>query len=241
MIDIVEYDVATVRRMVAFLYKGDYDVDDTAPVQDATERPPTPAEAPNKSPAPPKVEDKDKTFDDLRSHIMVNSIAAHYDIKGLTELVSTKIQKLLQTVKGTRKLTKFIQLMSISKGCATLHSTIAPRLAVNIEKLADSETFVSIDLDKDLSKQLLRSCALRIKELHKQVAAHKAALIKESAAKQTLQITVNNFNKVIKTLGNTSSCRNCREKFSCYIESKDASLPAFLLRCNKCLCRHPKP
>ncbi|KAI0470713.1 hypothetical protein GGR56DRAFT_660194 [Xylariaceae sp. FL0804] len=167
----VSFDDATCRRMIEFMYTGDYhyqadDNTDTAEEQKegfiqgapciitfrgSTER-----------------VTKDEPCQDLKqaealSHIRVSAIGDYYNVPGLCHLASAKFQ---QTFKSDWSANSFAGLIDEAPSDMvdkSMHEAMGSVVAQHLEELVNHDTFNDLELPKALMHSILNGCAQRLR------------------------------------------------------------------------------
>ncbi|KAF9768829.1 hypothetical protein IL306_013816 [Fusarium sp. DS 682] len=167
VVNVDEFDVSTVQRMISFLYTGEYQI---SPNHDPPQLSSvfTKIEASGSSLALPQTEGAG-TVETLLSHLRVNAIADYYDIQSLARLVNSKILSILEKSQDAEMFPRFIQEASTSTRDAALHSIIASTTANRMEELTGPQTFLNMELERILAMEILRACGTRIRELQSQL------------------------------------------------------------------------
>jgi speckle-type POZ protein len=244
VINIEGFDSETVRRMVEFLYTGDYDA---TPRQSEAAGPVDSSEPATSSPHCVLLP-VDDGGDGVISHVRVSAIADYYDIKGLAKLSNSKIQNNRSERWDTQALADAIKESSDLTGDADLQDTIAALAAQHLNDLM--ENAVLQDLVSDFGLKIIRKYVENSKAVEKELRditnRLSASVASEEVARDTSQRAVaktvhahENITRCLQTLMERDQCRNnkCGASFSCYIEERGHQ-PVYTLRCAKCRCRH---
>ncbi|KAL7929631.1 BTB/POZ protein [Trichoderma chlorosporum] len=261
VIEIELFDSETVRRMVEFLYTGNYDCDQPPKQKTATTDAASPAATVKTAktascplsttskealPAPPATASTHETL----THVRVNAIADYYGIHGLTLLANQKIQQAYQSKWDAQAFLTSAKETLDNSGDKKLHNMMALLAAQNLEELIAFPQLT--DLVGDFAAQILRFHAHKFvaakqeqrQEIQKeQLAAHMQqaeVLAMSQAAEAKTGRVIANMRKLITTLDEREYCRNtaCEEEFGCYIEQIGEDEPSYVLRCIYCRCRH---
>ncbi|KAF4965135.1 hypothetical protein FSARC_7002 [Fusarium sarcochroum] len=153
-----QFDVATVRRMIIFIYTGDYSLEPTC------KEPNTPSDPPKESSVVISSTKEDDIPTELLCHLRMNSIGDYYDIQGLVEYANAKMQPLLQNSQ-TESLPQLVQEVSDSTGDTVLHSIVASLVASHIEDVVDLPAFSQIKPRGSIMITILNACASRVRTL----------------------------------------------------------------------------
>ncbi|PNP82175.1 hypothetical protein FNYG_04364 [Fusarium nygamai] len=183
-------------------------------------------------------EREDDTAFKILFHLRVNAIADYYNIEKLGKISTSKIEAILRGDLDFMVIPQVIQEMSISNRDADLRSLIAKATAKYIEELTSSEVLRTLDLEHELTVEILEACGRRIQEL---VETTSAARSSQERQGRITTLSASKISKAIGLLKKTKSCRNCSLGFGCYIEPPENVLTegsAFILRCESCNCRH---
>lgn len=196
--------------------------------------------------------------DTLLCHLRTSIIADYYDIKELSQLARSNLQRVLQENWQAGLFTVIAKEAINSSGDQELHQIIKSLAVTHISELVELEEFADLDLFTDFGFEILRDSVVRMTKNHAQLLAkmdkaeeefeiksvvHKMELeeIKEEKTEQQDQNrhVIENIDACRKTLQDTAKCRHCQEPFHCYIESNLAiPVPSYTLRCSGCRCRH---
>lgn len=259
VITVKEFDISTVKRLISFFYKGDYD--EQLPTESAHDEdtvvPDADADNDNEGNESGEQIDSVSNFHDrvlgaqkareektkadaiqvLLFHLEVNAIADYYDIPALRDLAEFKVKEIL--LGNNTILPRLLQEVS-SGAHANLYAIIA-EVAAEAYDISDlfSQDDTPFKLDPALYSKIIVACGLRMALLKKELEDVQGSY-------KTAQDLLAANNIAIKTchtkLAMTPKCRHCDEKFNCYIENEAVapnSEPGFMLRCRSCRTRHP--
>ncbi|KAL7944211.1 hypothetical protein V8C42DRAFT_326164 [Trichoderma barbatum] len=261
VIEIEHFDSETVRRMVEYLYTGNYDSDQAqeqskAAAGVATSGALTSASssvsttADTAPPVPPAA----ASTQGVLSHVRVNAIGDYYGIQGLMLLANQKIQQAYQNKWDANAFLTSAKEALDSTGDKKLHRMMALLAAQNLNALIASPQLA--DLVGDFAAEILRFHAHKFEEAEREhrnntsrasIAAHVAAskqhgdlLAKCQAAEAKTGRVLANIGRVVTTMGQREYCRNnaCEAEFGCYLEQVGDDEPTYVLRCTYCRCRH---
>ncbi|KAL6880829.1 BTB/POZ protein [Trichoderma novae-zelandiae] len=217
VIKIDQFDAETVRRLVEFLYTGDYD-----------RQPQEPQPAQEQTPALTTDPDTPGTV----LHVRVNAIADYYGVKALGPLANQKIQQAFQDKWDPKAFMITAKEALGASGDKTLHDSMACIAAHNMTDLVGCPELT--DLVGDFAAEIMRYQGQK-----------QADLVAERQHAETATARVAaRFGKVIAEINEREYCRNaaCAEaSFGCHIEQIDSASigePTYILRCSYCRCRH---
>lgn len=229
IININEFDSGTVKRMIQFMYKRDYD-NGGGDNEDTTTWP--------------------TTADITLHHVRVNAIADYYNIPQLKELANTKIQHILGTSWSADGFPDVIKDVFSLTGDLALHNIITLTAAEHIEELVKLEDFAELDVISDFAIGIIRTAITASKDMEEnfiqklqavqsQLQQTESLLQSAEARYAAAERKSENINDCLNTLCSTRTCRNigCSAEFTCYIEdSSHLSNPnhPYILRCKKC-------
>ncbi|KAL6910183.1 hypothetical protein GGI43DRAFT_3455 [Trichoderma evansii] len=267
IITIEAFDAETVRRMVEYLYTGDYDKvkannNVAAPVAVATSSITfatssttisTPSAAPStvKSqgssapvstapPTPALVVTKGTLH-----HVQVNAIADYYGIQGLALLANQKIQQAYFTNWDAKAFAASAKAAISVSGDKSLHNMMALLTAQRLKELRKSGQLTSLVGEFAASVLHYHDHLLEASQ-HEQgqvgVQQQNDLQVRCQAAEARTARVIENFDKLVNLTNNREYCRNgaCCEEFGSYIEAAgdDPAEPTYILRCSWCGCRH---
>ncbi|KAL5091713.1 hypothetical protein Trisim1_002927 [Trichoderma cf. simile WF8] len=253
IVQIELFDSETVRRMVEFLYTGNYDcnhppnppkqnyfvgsIQDVTPAKSTSSAVPVPVAA--------------ASTPDTLIHVRVNAIADYYGIQGLTLLANQKIQQAYQAKWDAKAFLTSAKEALDNTGDKKLHGMMALLAAQHLEELIASPQLA--DLVGDFAADILRYHAHKL-EASKQeqfqiirqeqvVAQARQAEVQAQtqAAEAKTGRVIANIGRVVTMMCERQFCRNnaCGEDFGCYIEQVGGTdEPSYVLRCSWCRCRH---
>ncbi|KAL7921810.1 hypothetical protein ACQKWADRAFT_294510 [Trichoderma austrokoningii] len=263
VITIELFDEETVRRLVEYLYTGDYDQ-----IKKPKNAPPdtTPSTSPSatvesqnsSSPAAraPSTPAKRVTKDTLH-HVQVNAIADYYGIQGLGLLANHKIQRAYLTSWDPNSFVASVKEALNVSGDESLHRLMAFQAARKLKELLKSGQLPGLVGDfaasvlschallVDESRQEQSQIALQ-QQQHEQQRAELDAQINNlqtrcQVAEARATRNIENVGKLVSLTNNQVSCRNvsCAKTFGSYLEATgNPTEPAYVLRCSWCRCRH---
>ena len=253
------------RRMVEFLYTGDYDassqqntVADTtkaskpASIFDFFRDEPSAALEVDSSAVgnsshgilPPAAGDDDAVL----QHVRVSVIADYYDINDLAKLANSKIQSSQGQRCNPQALADAVMAASDLTRDGDLQETMAALAAQNLNNLLDSSRLDNLVSDfglKIIRKYVQKAEAIE-NELREKTTQLSHSIAREEAARDAVDRaavrtarTHENISQCLQTLRERDQCRNhkCFAPFNCYIEERGHQ-PVYTIRCSKCRCRH---
>ncbi|UKZ80326.1 hypothetical protein TrVFT333_008084 [Trichoderma virens FT-333] len=260
VIEIELFDSETVRRMVEFLYTGNYDCNqpqeqNTAATTDAAT--PTTVKSTSSSSStttdvalPVPTAATTTSTQDTLTHVRVNAIADYYGIHRLTLLANQKIQQVYQDKWNAKAFLASTREALDNTGDKKLHSVMALLAAQHLEELMASSKMA--DLVGDFAAEVLRYHALKFEatkqEQHQSIQLEQAAaqqreaavLATTQAAEAKTARVIANIDRLVTTMCDREYCRNtaCEMEFGCHIEKLAGDEPNYVLRCSYCRCRH---
>ncbi|KAF5671939.1 speckle-type POZ [Fusarium denticulatum] len=250
VITVNEFDVRTVQYMVGFLYSADYRL--------APEPEKQPAQGEKREEGEIVSDDDnmtessralqriaDETVYKIVSHLRVNAIADYYGIAKLAKLSTRRIDFLLKSKADFSVIPQTIAEMATANRDPETRSVIASATARYIEELTASRALQTIDLEHQLTIEILEACGTRIQKLVEDLSAanevnnkHKETIRKLEGDRDLAAEKVRN---VMQQVHLTTKCRNCKKDFGCYVEEPAnilEELSRYVIRCRGCLCRH---
>ncbi|KAK0627395.1 hypothetical protein B0T14DRAFT_424596 [Immersiella caudata] len=243
IIQVEDFEVETVRRMVEFLYTGDYDA------------PPHPSEAIEEEAITVQpLALRNETNDKILRHVRVAVIADYYNIKDLSSLACTKVKSSISAPNENHPSPQ--ALADAVKEASTLcddnnqdlQDTITTFAAANLNILLQADDLNPLfnDFGVEIIKKLMQKCETletqlkdTTKGLRAIVESQKQALAALNRARVQEARTSASVTKCLAMLREQSRCRNgqCGALFECYVEG-NGHYPVYTLRCAKCGCRH---
>jgi hypothetical protein len=186
---------------------------------------------------------EDETVEDLLSHLRVNAIADYYNIQNLAQLANSKIRVILEEGQNANMFPRVVQEVSSSNRDPDIRSIIASAAATCIEELSELKAFQDVELEHNLSTEILRACSERIQTLqrHLDVAQQNVIIYQEfrDDERRVKESVIEQIDKSMDLLKQTYGCRHCAKGFGCYFEKKGLEgHPSYILRCKECRCRH---
>ncbi|PTB43603.1 hypothetical protein M441DRAFT_164245 [Trichoderma asperellum CBS 433.97] len=255
VINIELFDAETVRRMVEYLYTGDYDQfkeasNVAAATSAATPSPPntvqsqgSPAPAntapANTAPATPALVAKGTLH-----HVQVNAIADYYGIQGLGLLANQKIQQAYAVKWDPKSFIASAKAAISVSGDKSLHGVMALLTAQNLKELLKSGELAS--LVGEFAASVLHFHAHLLdaaRQEQGQAGVQQQSDLQARCQSEEARATriIENIGRLVSVLCEREYCRNgaCQREFGSYIEViGDPAEPTYVLRCSTCLCRH---
>ncbi|OAX80011.1 hypothetical protein ACJ72_05662 [Emergomyces africanus] len=140
------FDVATVKRMIDYLYTGQFNGDVENEVVDD---------------APSSTEDPSETNEDIlvRIRIKMHTIADYLQISGLRERSIMGILSALEANWSMQRFLRALEAMLMVTRDASLYGAIASVAADHITELLDSEVFLHLDMPNEMTLGIARELA----------------------------------------------------------------------------------
>ncbi|KAF5974132.1 aminopeptidase 2 [Fusarium coicis] len=248
VITVNESDLRTVRYMVNFLYSADYRLAphpaETKPAKDENREEGEIVGDEDKTPKDGQASKQisDQTTYQIVSHLRVNAIADYYGIEKLAKLSTSKIESILKKEVDLHIIPEVIAEMSAANRDLEIRSVIATATARYIAELASTQALRTIDLEHQLTIEILEACGKRVQKL---LEHFNTVHNQQSEAIRKLEgdrdVTATKVRTIIQQLKNTPKCRNCKRDFGCYVEEPANILEEtsrYVIRCRGCFCRH---
>ncbi|KAF4438047.1 Speckle-type POZ [Fusarium acutatum] len=185
----------------------------------------------------------DQTVYQIVPHLRVNAIADYYGIDKLVKLSTSKIELILKKEIDFHVIPQVIAEMSTANRDSEIRSVIASATARYIAELASTQALRTIDLEDQLTIEILEACGKRVQKLMEHFSAvqnqHKEVMRKLEGDRD---VTATKVRAIMQQLKNTPKCRNCKKDFLCYIDEPANVLvetSRYVLRCRGCQYRHP--
>lgn len=264
VITINEFDVATVKCMVSFLYAREYHVDipedEEGVTQDAAATEDNNGQEENDNGGWPENDGSGHNADDsgsdatnrsdhmesgraierLLRHLQVNAIANYYDIPGLLDLAKSNIEGILRTY--SKAVPRILREISTSNAHTNLYPIVATAVSErsSIKELFEEDGMETVELDTSLSKEIAIACGKRINKKDSVLKCFES-LCTEKLTENAVITTA--IDTCLTKLSNTSKCRHCGHTFACIIQSGEeveagVHRPTYTLRCRDCRTRH---
>ncbi|KAJ4245757.1 hypothetical protein NW762_013881 [Fusarium torreyae] len=224
VIRVEQFDLATVTRMIIFLYTGDYEFE--PPCKDSKT---SPDQSKDSSPTASKTEDD--TGIELLGHLRMNSIADYYDIESLVKCANSKILPLLDTSQ-TALLPQLLQEVSTSTSDKAVQSMIASSVASRIEDIVELPGLSMTNSSSSILIEILMICGRRVRDLEARLQDTESLLETKRIERYRL---ARSLRGCLSVVNNTSGCGRCGTKFKCHLEwftREDDEL--FVVWCNRC-------
>ncbi|KAI0506574.1 hypothetical protein F5B22DRAFT_639089 [Xylaria bambusicola] len=227
----MDFDLNSVKRFLEFLYTGDYHETPDPALELITSIP-----------------THDEGIQDATSwicHCRMNSVADYYNVTGLSAISLAKLEGGLQSEWCVKSFCALLLECLNDIGNRDTLCLLGNMAAEHYDELATFQLFEAGGPGERLAPFVLTSC---IKKLNETKALRKEAegrceQLKYELSVQESQSTQHskNLEECISLMENWSSCRNtnCGAEFKCYFDRKGpASSPTYILRCDRCRCRH---
>ncbi|RBR16951.1 hypothetical protein FVER53590_05706 [Fusarium verticillioides] len=240
VIAVNEFDLRTVRYMVNFLYSADYRLaphPETKPAKDENREEGEVVGDEDKTPKDGQASQKisDQTAYQIVSHLRVNAIADYYGIEKLAKLSTSKIESILKKEVDFHIIPEVIAEMSAANRDLEIRSVIATATARYIAELASTQALRTIDLEHQLTIEILEACGKRVQKLLEHfntVHNQQSEVIRKLEGDR--DVTATKVRTIIQQLKNTPKCRNCKKDFWCWLEEPTNVLAdgsRYALRC----------
>ncbi|KAF5640433.1 speckle-type POZ [Fusarium sp. NRRL 52700] len=203
VINVNEFDVGTVQCMIDFLYTGDYRIapEPEKPVvaQEGEDRGARSDEDKMTDDSTESEDSSEKTTGKILSHLRVNAIADYYNIQRLITLSTLKIHKILKGHFDVKILPTVFKEMATTNRNPELRAVMVDTTAKYIGELTSSRVLRKLDLEHDLTLEILEACESRDDE------------------KRRKDLIVAKAKSIIKRLGGTAQCCSFYANFACYV------------------------
>ncbi|KAH7231672.1 uncharacterized protein BKA55DRAFT_653663 [Fusarium redolens] len=173
VLNVEAFDVATVRRMVNFMYTEEYEVGYRTEVTEA-----------------------------LLCHVRVNAIADYYNVSKLTQLANSKIQSILRDSWLAESFSHVVKEASVSTGDVALHDIITSTAAYHIEELVEFQSFADLEVMSEFAIKVLRSCARRIRDIESQLQYIQSVCKKEAVRADRVIGNIDNCLRTLSACSN---------------------------------------
>ncbi|KAI1828278.1 hypothetical protein F4861DRAFT_174521 [Xylaria intraflava] len=238
----VSFDITSVRRLVQFMYTGDYEM---SPNQGCFVTGFQDADTALSDSDTGVLEPSESASDRLICHSLMNSIADYYDISTLAKLSQSKAQEILANEWSAESFYAMVQRSLSSINDRNFLRMLGTEAAEHFD-----EVLVRYILDEDgpgerLAPYALSKCISKLaaaetseRQLISDIQSEKEARERISQKSSHMERSVNGC---IQLLKRHKSCRNarCEAEFACYFDHKGPSHePTYILRCAHCRCRH---
>ncbi|KAF9777001.1 hypothetical protein IL306_004736, partial [Fusarium sp. DS 682] len=187
VLNVEAFDVATVRRMVNFMYTEEYEV---GYVHEAS------------GSATGHETERTEVTEALLCHVRVNAIADYYNVPKLAQLANSKIQSILRDSWLAESFSHVVKEASVSTGDVALHDIITSTAAYHIEELVEFQSFADLEVMSEFAIKVLRSCARRIRDIESQLQYIQSVCKKEAVRADRV---IGNIDNCLRTL---SACSN---------------------------------
>ncbi|KAH6952495.1 hypothetical protein BKA56DRAFT_504789 [Ilyonectria sp. MPI-CAGE-AT-0026] len=205
VLNVEAFDLATVRRMVTFMYTEEYEVgsvDETSGSTTDHEPEVLQPEVDVSGWHPPHQQpERTEVTEALLCHVRVNAIADCYNIPKLTQQANSKIQCILRDSWQAESFSHVVKEVLSSTGDAILQEDMTSTAADHIGELVESQSFADLEVMSDFAIKVLRNCALRIHEIESQLQYNRS-VCKEAVRAGRI---IDNIDNCLRTL---STCIN---------------------------------
>ncbi|KAI0005617.1 hypothetical protein F4779DRAFT_620986 [Xylariaceae sp. FL0662B] len=184
----INFDIATCKRLIDFLYTGKYEVrSPEAPrTQDEQLNVEGLAIADNDDDASPTHTEDTEALDPyserqnmlerLLSHVRVNAIGDYYAVTALCGLASSRICQIMQTDWSQEVFISVLEQALESTGDKSFYEMAASLTAEHMAELVAAERFVKLDLPSTFAMGLLQNCSRKLEAMEVEVLQGKAEL-----------------------------------------------------------------
>lgn len=245
-----------VRRLVQFLYTGNYDdLDDncgrSVPLvgQEVAQERPTDtavsstgnghtetAGSQERSDPPPPASPTPKANVPpvLLGHIRMNCIGDYYQVENLVSKTNTIVEQLLHDhstdSSWVESLPTVIEEAVQSTGDKKLLKVLADAVADNISAIVDMDTFRNLSALSDFAFHIIQDCAHKNRALTTELGAARREL---DGSKAHTKMFKDHEERCRRLLSGKLQCRHCGPGFSSITET-----PGYILCCTRCFTKH---
>ncbi|KAI0405966.1 hypothetical protein F4802DRAFT_596639 [Xylaria palmicola] len=238
----VNFDLITLKCMLDYLYKGDYEEKPTgfAKPLSSTSTLPGPASI---TPQQGSKEPPDTSINDiLLYHAYVNFIADYYAVGGLSQMTLTKLKKVLDENWSGKVFYEFLKQTKDRIGDNNLRQLLVDMAASHIVELMKDSSLVPGAVGNDMAAEILAATMVFIKNTQARLTKKNAELNAElNAEKAKSNALFENLEELVSVSWSTRSCckRDCTQIFGCAIQSpRHNPEKRYFVRCSSCGCRH---
>jgi hypothetical protein len=219
-IEMDKFPPGIVRRLVQFLYTGDYNDPDHE--GDSAQ---------------------DHVMATLLGHIRVNSIGDYYQLDELVSLANSKVMHLIQNHRKDGE--PWVATLPLAIGEAVESTGDRELLKIlaeacdssgSISRLLDMGEFRALPVMSEFAVELVKVGIRKNQVLEEQLEETHRQLRGVMQQLDESKATLRRAEQCVGILSGTSCCRNCSAAFQCSISPSE-----WILRCEVCRCRHPAP
>ncbi|PYI01498.1 hypothetical protein BO78DRAFT_435801 [Aspergillus sclerotiicarbonarius CBS 121057] len=230
-IKVQRFGIPTVKRMIDFLYTGEYDViKQVKPEHDDTNAGPS------------------STAEALLPHVFVNAIADEYEIVELAKLTNIKIKQFLQLLWCREGFEEIVKTVYEVTGDTVLRRTMAAAICEHLDDFCKPEVLKALFPD-ELARHVIQAMKSKYEWLQPQLVVMQQSLVSSDskvaemkAAKDALQKQMKTMTASVeqghKLLHDTTRCRQCGMLFLGILETNTANGSGYILRCKDCRTKH---
>ncbi|KAK7582887.1 hypothetical protein V3481_012183 [Fusarium oxysporum f. sp. vasinfectum] len=120
---------------------------------------------------------EDEPVEDLLSHLRINAVADYYNIQNLAQLANSQFRVILEKGQNANVFPRVIQEILTSDRDPDVRSIIASAATTCVEELSELQAFQEVELEHNLSMEILRASSQRIQTLQ-----HRLDVAQQNAA-----------------------------------------------------------
>ena len=231
-IEMTNFDLPTVKRMVEFMYTGDYSVTTEDNGLDTSE-----------TPNPDDSEEAECTanLEIIKRHVRVNAIADYYDIPSLQRLSSSRIEDTFDEIPfHTDVLLGVLKEVQEKTGDRELYQILASAAANHLGEVLNDNNFGALGIMKDeFGRRLIFECARLIAASTDSLKAERKLFKRAMCEIERLQNKIKEYDSEIESFTEKAKgqkvCQNCSNNLGCTVTWTTWSTPQRLfLCCRKC-------
>ncbi|KAM5354579.1 hypothetical protein ACJ41O_001226 [Fusarium nematophilum] len=202
VLNVEAFDIATVRRMVEFMYTEEYEIGSVKETTDhETEASRAEVNVTERNP-PHQQPEWTEVTEALLCHVCMNAIADYYNVPKLTQLANSKIQCTLRDSWKAESFSHAVKEVLSSNGDAVLQEVMASTAVYHIGELVESQSFAGLEVMSDFGIRVLRSCALRIRVIESHGQHNRLVCEKETFRADRI---IDNIDNCLQTLRHVST------------------------------------
>ncbi|KAI1751272.1 hypothetical protein F4782DRAFT_547687 [Xylaria castorea] len=233
----VIFPFTAMKRMLHYMYTGDYAVESTEHVSLPQSVQPNPANGSEQLAQSAQITDGEEqptattVSEALICHARVNSIADYYDVKGLAKLSANRILKLLSERWSADAFCDLIEAVG-STGDKHLREVIVHAAAVNVSELVRKDIFSEGMVANDIAAEVLK--------VSTENPTKKENKLKNEVrvGKERIESLEKNLVELASVLSGAPKCPNwsCHKKFGCQILQRPLQNEEkhWMVYCNQC-------
>ncbi|XWX00711.1 hypothetical protein V2A60_008732 [Cordyceps javanica] len=223
----------TVKRLLQFLYRGEYDTPSLSAHESHEIHVST--EEGNDHPANDSSTSLQAYQTLLLQHVDVHDCGDFFNVPKLSGLATSKIKALLANRWSVEVFVAVAERISDNTACTAFRDMMATVAAEHIVELIQHDRFDELDVVGPFSCGVIKAVAAKLEESENLIRGAKIAFATADQENERSR-------QCFAVLEETQMCRHCGKSFNCYVEDEGigtmVSDRQYVLRCRGCRTRH---